>query len=54
VGEADLRRDFAEVTLAARIRHPHAIFYEDDIPIFVCRKPRIPLRELWPGTRDFG
>ena len=54
VGEAGLRRDFGEVTRAAVVRHPHAIFYENDFPIYVCRKPRAPLRELWPGTRDFG
>jgi hypothetical protein len=54
IKEKDLRRDFAEVTRASEIRHPHAIFYENNIPIFVCRKPRLPIRELWPGTRDFG
>jgi len=54
VRESDLRRDFAEVVLASRIRNRHAIFYENDIPIFVCRKPRLRLRDLWPGTRDFG
>jgi 4-amino-4-deoxy-L-arabinose transferase-like glycosyltransferase len=53
VGEAGLRRDFGDVTRAATVHHPHAIFYENDFPIYVCRKPRVPLRELWPGTRDF-
>jgi hypothetical protein len=54
IAEEDLRRDFGDVTLAATIRHPHAIFYENGIPVYICRKPRVPLRELWPGTRDFG
>jgi 4-amino-4-deoxy-L-arabinose transferase-like glycosyltransferase len=49
----DLKKSFENVTLAATITHPYAIFYENDIPVYVCRRPRAPIYELWPGTRDF-
>jgi hypothetical protein len=47
----DLERDFAEVSRAASINHPYAIFYENDIPVFLCRKPRLPIHELWSRGR---
>jgi hypothetical protein len=49
----DLKRSFDDVRLAATITHPYAIFYENDIPVYVCRRPRAPICQLWPGTRDF-
>lgn len=49
----DLKKSFGDVTLAATISHPYAIFYENNIPVYVCRRPRVPIYELWPGTRDF-
>ncbi len=51
--KADLERCFGDVRQAATITHPYAIFYENAIPVFVCREPRRPLPELWPGTRSF-
>jgi hypothetical protein len=47
----DLERDFADVSRAATISHPYAIFYENEIPVFVCRKPRLPVHELWNRER---
>jgi hypothetical protein len=49
----DLKKSFEDVTLAATITHPYAIFYENNIPVYVCRRPRAPIYQLWPGTRDF-
>jgi 4-amino-4-deoxy-L-arabinose transferase-like glycosyltransferase len=52
--EQDLRKNFECVTLAARITHPYAIFYENDLPVYVCRRPKRPIREIWPETRHFS
>jgi hypothetical protein len=32
----------------------HCIPYEDGLPIFVCRRSRSPLRELWPLAKQYG
>jgi hypothetical protein len=47
----DLEQSFGDVRRAATISHPYAIFYENNIPVFICRKPRRPIHELWNGTR---
>jgi hypothetical protein len=51
--KADLDRCFEDVRLATRISHPFAIFYENNIPVYVCRRPRMTLEQLWPGTKSF-
>ena len=50
----ELKKSFEDVTLAAKITHPYAIFYENDLPVYVCRRPRAPIHQLWPGTRHFS
>ena len=42
---------FGEATLAAVVANPHAMPVEQNIPIYVCRKPRAPLAVLWPTFR---
>jgi hypothetical protein len=51
--KADLERDFDDVQLKTTLSHPYAIFYENNIPVYVCRKPRMTLEQLWPGTKSF-
>ncbi len=56
LGETDksaLVRGFGDVQQAALITHPYAIFYENMIPVFVCRNPRLPIQELWHRTKSF-
>jgi hypothetical protein len=43
---------FEEVKLIKRIKHPYAIEEEQNIPLYLCRKPKITLREYWPEWRD--
>ncbi|MCA9672603.1 MAG: glycosyltransferase family 39 protein [Myxococcales bacterium] len=42
---------FGDVRERGRIRH--ALAMERDVPIFVCRKPRQPLRVMWPRLRRY-
>lgn len=39
---------FRDVRIAAVVRSPHAMPNERVIPIYICRDPIAPLRELWP------
>jgi hypothetical protein len=44
---------FGSVERAATISHDHAIAAENNLPVYVCRQPKIPLAELWPLLRYF-
>lgn len=50
----DLLSVFDEVIEGAIIDCDYCMPYEDSLPIFICRKMKIPLRELWPRLRHFG
>lgn len=49
----DLEQLFEQVELGATIRHPYAMPYEDDLPVYVCRRMKLPLREFWPNAKRF-
>jgi hypothetical protein len=53
VSREDLEETFEQVELAATVVSPYARPSETDLPIFIGRKPRRPLKEVWPGTRHF-
>jgi 4-amino-4-deoxy-L-arabinose transferase-like glycosyltransferase len=44
---------FGDVRLAAVFRCPLCMPFEDEMPIWVCRRPRIPLAELWPQIKHY-
>ena len=39
---------YQEFTLIKTIRHPFAIAEENNIPLYLCRKPKLDLKALWP------
>lgn len=39
---------FAESSIVATTSNPHGMPNEQRVPIYLCRKPRAPLAELWP------
>jgi len=45
---------FEDIGQVGVIRSPHAMPDETDLPVFVCRKPRMPLRQAWPILRSVG
>lgn len=49
----DERRQFARVERAGTWTSRYAMPYERDLPIWVCRGIRVPLRELWPEVRRY-
>ena len=52
--EEKLRALFEEVTPAGQVFAAHAIPEETGVRIFVCRRARKPLRELWPQLSWLG
>jgi hypothetical protein len=44
---------FARVEEVARIYHPHALPLESDLPIFLCKQPRMSMESAWPRLRRY-
>ena len=42
---------FGDVRVAATSVNPHAMPNEQNVPIYVCRKPIAPLADLWPNSK---
>ena len=42
---------FGEVTRAATVANPHGMPSEQNVVIYICRKPEAPLSVLWPRFR---
>lgn len=50
---SQLRQLFASVQYAAKVANPLGMAYEDRLPIYVCRRLRVPLGELWPKVKNY-
>jgi len=55
VGESleDVKRVFDQVELGATHVDAYAMPYESDLPVFICRKPKMSLKEVWPRVRNY-
>jgi hypothetical protein len=45
---------FGDVEQVALIVSEYAIPEETNLPVYVCRKPRMPLRQAWPKLKFYG
>jgi hypothetical protein len=52
VGRDRLDRNFGDVQQAATINSPEAVPHEQSVPVYICRKPRVSLKEAWPKLRE--
>jgi 4-amino-4-deoxy-L-arabinose transferase-like glycosyltransferase len=43
----DARKIFGDVRAAGRITEPYAMPFENNLTIWVCRQPRVQLRQIW-------
>jgi hypothetical protein len=50
---ADHMRVFDSVEQAGLFTHDYVMPYENNLPIFVCRKPRVTIEEIWPQVKHF-
>ena len=49
----DLRLFFESVEHAGMFKHPLAMPYENDRPIFLCRGLKVTMAELWARDKHF-
>jgi hypothetical protein len=47
-----LDRNFGDVQQAATINSPEAVPHEQSVPVYICRKPSVTLKEAWPKLRE--
>ena len=47
------RKVFETVEQAAVITSEYAMPYENNLPVYVCRKIKVPLEEIWPSVKNF-
>jgi hypothetical protein len=45
---------FHHIELAATIRNDYAIPEENNVPIFICREPKMTLQKAWPQLKFYG
>jgi len=51
--EADYKRAFNKVKKVATFRHKYVMPYENNLPVYLCRGIKLPLKELWPYFKHF-
>jgi hypothetical protein len=50
----DLKPLFGEIEQAATIQNEYSIPEENNLPVYVCRKPKMTLQQAWPGLKFYG
>lgn len=55
VGERleDLQETFDQIEQAALVVNEYAMPYENNLPVYVCRKPKLSLQQVWPEVKRF-
>src|SRR5215217_3639609 len=48
-----LREEFGDVEQAATVRCRYCMPDEDNLPVYVCRNPKVPLEEAWPRFEHY-
>ncbi|MCJ7588796.1 MAG: glycosyltransferase family 39 protein, partial [Candidatus Aminicenantes bacterium] len=44
---------YSDVIEVARIDAGYAMLYERNLPVFVCRRPKLPIRDVWPRVKQY-
>jgi hypothetical protein len=50
----DLKPLFGQIELAATINNEYAIPEENNLPVYVCRQPKMTLQKAWPRLKFYG
>jgi hypothetical protein len=50
----DLKPIFGEINLAVTINNEYAIPEENNLPVYICRMPKMTLQEAWPRLKFYG
>lgn len=56
IGEklSGVQKTFNQVEQVATFSHPYVMPYENDLPIFVCRQPKLSLQTVWPQVKCYS
>jgi len=49
-----LQKLFNHVELAATIEDDYAIPEENNLPVYICREPKVTLQQAWPSLKFYG
>jgi hypothetical protein len=49
----DYHRMYADVQQAATVICEYARPFETNLPVYLCRRPKVPLQQVWPRIRHF-
>jgi hypothetical protein len=49
-----VQKSFNQIELAATFTHPYVLPHENNLPIFICRQPKAPLKEIWPQVKYYS
>jgi len=52
--KSELEPFFGRIESAATIQNEYAIPEENNLPVLICREPRITLQKLWPRLKFYG
>jgi hypothetical protein len=50
----ELKPLFGEIEQAATINNDYAIPEETNLPVYICRKPKMSLQQAWPSLKFYG
>jgi hypothetical protein len=50
----DLKPLFDDIQVAATIQNEYAIPEENNLPVYICRKPKMSLQQAWPSLKFYG
>lgn len=54
INRTKLGQVFGEIQQVDTIRSPYAMPDETDLPVYICRKPKMGFEKAWPILRSFG
>jgi hypothetical protein len=49
----DYQAMYEDVEQAATITCEYAMPYETDLPVYLCRSPKMTLQQVWPHLKNF-
>jgi hypothetical protein len=44
---------YSEVQQAATVVSEYARPFETDLPVYLCRRPKVSLQQIWPNIKHF-
>jgi hypothetical protein len=53
-GAADHAQVFDSVEQVQVFRHEYVMPYENNLPIYLCREPRVTIEEIWPQVKHYN